>query len=448
MVCHFCEDIFMRNREQQLPEQDSIVYEDENIYVMPDISPLAVGHMLIIAKRHYRGYASADMETLHSVEKFLSYYKKKIGNRNYTIFEHGAVIPYTAGASIDHAHIHIVPFELQLGKALNMDFPNGELCQLRQLAAFSQTQQSYLYYKMGNEEFGHAYPVKNISSQYLRDVANHLMKKKVDYNWKQLYKQVDAYLDFYKTLAWWNSFKYPITFKWKKKLILEKYKLTDYRELLEETIRFPIQQYDTVIKLLKKELENNTGNYCRLVLVPVNHKYKLPNYIVETKEDLDGVPQFMKQQEGYNEIWYFSSRKVQREDGCSGRISYTWTAAGMKEIIEVVGSDNPRLLEKYTLQKKDIDYLRLVRQEGDLNYCMEEIQYGVTYKGINEWIACFKQLEKKLDQYKEKLKLFGNMVQKYSIRSFSLEFQMVDGEIIFIDWDTSDDDKILRFENV
>lgn len=254
-------------------------------------------------------------------------------------------------------------------------------------------------------------------------------------------------MDFYKTLAWWNSFKYPITFKWKKKLILEKYKLTDYRELLEETIRFPIQQYDTVIKLLKKELENNTGNYCRLVLVPVNHKYKLPNYIVETEEDLDGIPQFMKQQEGYNEIWYFSSRKVQQEDGCSGRISYTWTAAGMKEIIEMVGSDNPRLLEKYTLQKKDIDYLRLVRQEGDLNYCMEEIQYGVTYKGINEWIACFKQLEKKLDQYKEKLKLFGNMVQKYSIRSFSLEFQMADGEIIFIDWDTSDDDKILRFEN-
>lgn len=72
----------------------------------------------------------------------------------------------------------------------------------------------------------------------------------------------------------------------------------------------------------------------------------------------------------------------------------------------------------------------------------------MTYKGINEWIACFRQLEKKLDQYKEKRKLFGNMVQKYFIRSFSLEFQMVDGEIIFIDWDTSDDDKILRFENV
>lgn len=25
MVCHFCEDIFMRNREQQLPEQDFIL---------------------------------------------------------------------------------------------------------------------------------------------------------------------------------------------------------------------------------------------------------------------------------------------------------------------------------------------------------------------------------------------------------------------------------------
>ncbi len=36
MICHFCEDIFQKNRELGLPIEDSIIYEDNNIYVMPD----------------------------------------------------------------------------------------------------------------------------------------------------------------------------------------------------------------------------------------------------------------------------------------------------------------------------------------------------------------------------------------------------------------------------
>ena len=73
MSCHFCINIFKKNREQGLPEEDSLVYEDENIYVMPDISPLTVGHLLIVSKKHYQGYGNASLETLNSVNYFLEY---------------------------------------------------------------------------------------------------------------------------------------------------------------------------------------------------------------------------------------------------------------------------------------------------------------------------------------------------------------------------------------
>lgn len=454
MICHFCEDKFNRNRELGLPTKESVVYEDNNIYVMPDICPLAVGHMLIITKQHFQGYANAGNSVLSSVEKFLHYYEEKIGDRDYTIFEHGAVLPYTAGSSVDHAHIHIVPFELEMHELLKSSFVEYTRRNLEELKEYAQEKQPYLFYKIRRNEKGYVYKVGGMESQFLRKTAAELIRQKEYYDWKENYTDTQAYMDFCYTLAWWNSLDYPMPFKWKKKLILEKYGLSSYKELLNEVHRFKANEKGIVLKILEKVLEKEDDLYSRLVLVPMGHQYKLPNYIVTKWEDLVRAENFMTSAEGIGEIWHHIEKAAKRDlvntsgNSCycciAGRISYSWTNFECMEIIEMVSGSSPRQLEKYSVGNNITDYLYAVKIRGDATYKIENIHAGVYYKNTVEWIKCFKHLEEKLEKYRGRLYELRQMISQHEVYSLSLDFVMKKGELSFLDWDTSNDSEILR----
>lgn len=448
MICHFCKEIFERNKEQGLPQEESIVYEDDSIYVMPDISPLVVGHMLIISKKHYQGYANADIKTIKSVENFLEIYRERIKNRNFTIFEHGAVIERFAGASIDHAHFHIVPLRLNFKHDLEMEFHENSQCRLDELSEYSALKQPYLYFKRGKDEVGYVYKVGEIKSQYLRDIANKKIGKKNNYNWKECYQGFDSYMAFWKTLMWWRSLDSSMTFKWKKKSILEKYNLINYKELLNDVCRFEIRDLNVLIRMIKGGLKLSEKYYYRLVLVSTSHKYKLPNYIVYGEEDVENIKKFVSNYSGYNEIWLFNEKK-QKGDNCfSGRISYNWYDYKEEEIVEIVSADSPRQIETYTMGEKKLDYLRLKRVNREKVYKIEDIYVGAKYKDIGEWRNVFNYVQKALQDYHIQLCLFKTMVKNYGINSLSLEFKVTDEQFQFIDWDTSNDERVIKNENI
>lgn len=443
--CPFCENVFKHNKELGLPTAESILYEDDYIFVMPDLCPLSVGHLLIISKKHAQGYGNTDEATLSAVEDFLTFYEARLGPRKYTIFEHGAVIPYYAGASIDHAHIHIVPYELQLGTKLNSLFPEYRQCKLKDLLAFGAAGQPYLYYQVRNKEAGIVYTVGEVKSQILRDVANQCLKKKTFYDWKQTYRSGDAYIEFFKTLVWWKGLKSPLSFKWKKKLILEKYDLTSYFDILTETNRFQIDEVDLILKLLKKELEYKNRISCRIILVPAKHQYKLPNYVVRTEKDLNGVPEFLQNKHQYQEIWYFTEDIQENAQVISGRLSYHLLRGSYMEYIELICSNTPREIEAYS-PKSNTEYMRVSRGIGETIYRIEAIQLGQTYKSEAQWLQTFFLFRQKLSAYYDRLEHFRSAVWAYGINSMSLDFKLLGNHLYFIDWDTSDDSKILNIE--
>jgi len=436
--CYFCEDIFHRNREQGLPEEESVVYEDDYIYVMPDISPLIVGHMLIISKKHCQGYANAGEETIRSVEKFLLYYEKRLGSANYTIFEHGAVVSYGAGSSIDHAHIHIIPTEIKIRKKLRSLFPETAILDLQELEQFGNVEQPYLYCKMGTELIGFAYPVDTIKSQFLREMANEFLIKKHSYSWKETYRQKESFIEFYKTLNWWESLTYPVPFKWKKKMLLVKYGLAEYKDLIRETNRFRVGEEERMIKLMAMELECRKNIQCRIIPMPREHQYKLPNYVVSKESDLDQVRAFLKAQGDHQEIWYYVMGDTEKNDVYSGRISYLWRAGTSYEYIEMVHGDSPREIERYTTTGGT----RCVRAYKHLG------EYHLEYTKEQE-SACqaFEQLKQSLTIYQEKLRQFRVVMGAFGIYSLSLDFKLDGKQITFINWDTSDDKEILRYIN-
>lgn len=445
--CNFCNDIFKKNREQELPEKEALVYEDENIFVMPDIAPLTVGHLLIISKKHYQGYGNADLETLSSVKTFLKYYKHKIGGRSFTIFEHGATIAYHAGASIDHAHIHIVPFEIDMQRELEADFGKKIRCDLLGLKEFAAKKQCYLYFQSGCEQLGYAYLVGEIESQYLRKVANKFIRKTDEFNWKRIYKKEIAYLDFQKTLAWWKSLEYPVNYKWKKKLILEKYNLLKYKNLIEQTARFRIGEEITIRRMIEKEIHADKKKCCRVVLVPLRHQYKLPNCIICGKCDLGKLDHFFGQNEQYTEIWYHTNTMCNKKNKFSGRISFILSGFEMEEIVEIVAGDNPREIEAYTMYNKKLFFMRLHKQQRFSKYQIVNLEIDKRIYDDKEMEENIKNIVMLIENSSERILRLTKMISQYGIKSYSIDFTISDGEIIFIDWDTSDDERILKYED-
>lgn len=185
--CVFCkENRFYLNRQVGLNAQEAVIYEDDCIFVTPDLSPLLVGHLLIVSQDHFKSYANAPVRVINSLMNTLAYLSEEIFKETeITWFEHGAVFGGTGGASVNHAHLHIIPYDLKLNEIVEKDkkylkktpFSQKEFMNL----AFVQP---YLW--IGNRRESYIYHVKELPSQYLRKKVMSILNSE-DYNWKENY---------------------------------------------------------------------------------------------------------------------------------------------------------------------------------------------------------------------------------------------------------------------
>lgn len=203
--CFFCpQKRFSLNLSVGLLGKDSIVYEDENIFVIPDIAPLVVGHFLIVSKKHINSFAGADDIIYKSLEIAKNYLAKTMFKDSaFIFFEHGAVIENTAGSSIDHAHMHGLPLKENIDiddyiRKCGYINSSKVLCDRERLLTYYSSKQSYIYYEMRDCQ-GWAYPVETIPHQFFRMLISHFYSKGFD--WKTQYSSMESKNAFNKTLC-------------------------------------------------------------------------------------------------------------------------------------------------------------------------------------------------------------------------------------------------------
>jgi diadenosine tetraphosphate (Ap4A) HIT family hydrolase len=120
--CLFCPDLlFSMNRKESLPAEDSVLIDDEEFFVIPDLAPIVVGHVLIISKRHVPSMRALDPTSFARLEQIASEVEARYSEKwgvGALILEHGATYPRSAGACIDHAHWHCAPDHVPVHDAL------------------------------------------------------------------------------------------------------------------------------------------------------------------------------------------------------------------------------------------------------------------------------------------------------------------------------------------
>lgn len=179
------------------------LYENQHCYILPDISPLIPGHLLIIPKQHVLGIARCDKPVLNSVidaiEMAVFHYTGDI-----TIFEHGAINLLCGGTSISHAHIHILPQLIDISNSIeSYTCTSPYKIHLHELRKYSD--HAYLYFQNGWNSKGLLYKTNSVPRQFLRKLILENLNLPPLYDWEQAYFTKESKEKVTQTIAMWNS---------------------------------------------------------------------------------------------------------------------------------------------------------------------------------------------------------------------------------------------------
>ena len=96
--------VFCKIARKEIPKE--FIYEDEEIMVFPDLTPLKPIHLLIIPKRHISEFLAVDDTVLFSklgqvIQNMIKRYE--LVNKGYKVVTNGG-----GAQEINHLHIHLL----------------------------------------------------------------------------------------------------------------------------------------------------------------------------------------------------------------------------------------------------------------------------------------------------------------------------------------------------
>ena len=108
--------IFCKISKKEL--ETNLVYEDEVVMVIMDISPICDGHLLVIPKNHYDTVFDLPSDVLDHMYKIANKMVYLLMNK---LGENGATLAFNYGdkQAVKHVHMHIMPnFEIKASKSV------------------------------------------------------------------------------------------------------------------------------------------------------------------------------------------------------------------------------------------------------------------------------------------------------------------------------------------
>lgn len=163
--CPFCN---LPEKPDSLFDATSSIDVESGVFLKPDLGMLMPGHLLAVTKEHRTSFAQLDKPKLRNVNEKLSIYESALGERfgRYFRLEHGSdnLISNGSGACIEHAHIHLVPADEDVGEHIQEQLQWEQLSAYEDLIEFKGT--PYIY--LGRLAMHYAVPDPRLSGQWVR----------------------------------------------------------------------------------------------------------------------------------------------------------------------------------------------------------------------------------------------------------------------------------------
>ena len=173
------------------PIKNRFCFESPNFIVVPSVSPLNAGHVLIFTKEHRSSMMSIPVtvkaQLFEVIAKMYDHVRANFGTP--FIFEHGANDPADQGCGVNHAHIHILPLEVslrnQVMKEIRLQYPPDNWGSIQELLFNESISPSDLLYGE-NPDRMLFYNSGMILSQSIRRIIS-AIKGSPQWDWKEHY---------------------------------------------------------------------------------------------------------------------------------------------------------------------------------------------------------------------------------------------------------------------
>jgi diadenosine tetraphosphate (Ap4A) HIT family hydrolase len=148
--CPFCREL----QSGTLPDfcdadiDSRILHETHRFVVIPDISPLVPGHVMIVPKAHILCFGAIEAAAR---DEFLGIVNatRAILNEHYgpsVILEHGTSSLDPVADHVTHAHLHLVPAAIDIREAL-LNFNTTTIASLSDLSNWAVRDAEYIYFE-------------------------------------------------------------------------------------------------------------------------------------------------------------------------------------------------------------------------------------------------------------------------------------------------------------
>ncbi|MFD9792577.1 HIT family protein [Streptomyces sp. NPDC059070] len=165
---------FLRIYEGEPPSR--LIRATENFRLLVDLSPMTLGHLLLLPVAHYFSFAQLVTDFPAELESMLGtlepMYRETFGE--FTLLEHGSSPGMQSSACISHAHWHVLPVDgRRLDRLIVADgLGTTDLTGVEQLAAFGGIPYFMCWHDAGLRVYQ---PRRPLRSQYLRSKVGALV---------------------------------------------------------------------------------------------------------------------------------------------------------------------------------------------------------------------------------------------------------------------------------
>lgn len=187
--CEFGSHLAGGNRQTHRP-WDEVLFESENFVAVPTLGSLVEGWVLLVPRIHHLCIGAFSPQLMEEFQAFRATVQSALTSiyGNIVAFEHGpARTGHPAGCGVDHAHLHLVPWDGSFETTVCEHAPSiiawahshgyGKLIERHRAG------QTYLYYE---EATGEAWSGTSdaIPSQFFRKVIARATGQEACYDWK------------------------------------------------------------------------------------------------------------------------------------------------------------------------------------------------------------------------------------------------------------------------
>jgi len=208
--CRFCTVFRSTVSNRSIQSWDKILFQSKNFTVFPSLGALIEGWLLIVPKDHALCLGGLSRE-LHSELDELRRQVSLALEECYgsvTVFEHGPAQPcHSVGCGVDHAHLHILPTQINLIEGVKEIFPEPlkwePVRSVQETASLYEAGLPYLYVEQTpGRGFVTTHP--NLQSQMFRKVVAKHIGRLERYNWREFHGE-DNILSTIERLEQWSS---------------------------------------------------------------------------------------------------------------------------------------------------------------------------------------------------------------------------------------------------